>query len=333
MDGRVGSASTTTGADGTSSNTYFVSAPLTLLTPFLQGTVTASAMGSSVTFTETNGATASQGIAQISSNLQSPIPGITLTGSPGSISSIPVGSRYPPFSRAGRYRSGDQGGIGSDFSRHGILLSGQRADQLLRSSAHVTCVFGNTIGEGKIKIHVGNNYDVYGPIHIQVGSGPGTPPVTTPGTPGTQLECDSFLSLLCLSRTTHPDSFRCQCRWSVTYSAAVQVSIAQVSWLTVGTPSGAASNTAPSTFSVTVVPQGLQAGTYRAQCRDSSERRNRGRDYSGHTDRPIGDRPHGSHRAGKSSGPGSIERHSILAYVAVSGAGLANGSSPVRPGR
>ena len=103
VDGRVSTSSTTTGADGTSSNTYFMSAPITLLTPFLQGTVTASAMGSSVTFTETNGAMApGTGIAEISSNLQSPIPGTKLTGSPVRSPRFRCASRYPPFSRAGR---------------------------------------------------------------------------------------------------------------------------------------------------------------------------------------------------------------------------------------
>src|SRR4051812_42300762 len=54
-DGRVISATTTTGADGTSSNTLFMSSPITLLTPFLQCSVTAAALGSSVTFSETDG--------------------------------------------------------------------------------------------------------------------------------------------------------------------------------------------------------------------------------------------------------------------------------------
>src|SRR5581483_967788 len=67
-DGRVLSATTITGSDGTSSNTLFMSSPITLLTPFVQANITASAQGSSVTFTETDGAVAQgTGIAQISS--------------------------------------------------------------------------------------------------------------------------------------------------------------------------------------------------------------------------------------------------------------------------
>src|ERR1051325_2166076 len=47
-DGRILSATTATGADGTSSNTLFMSSPITLLTPFLQTNVIASSQGSSV---------------------------------------------------------------------------------------------------------------------------------------------------------------------------------------------------------------------------------------------------------------------------------------------
>src|ERR1051326_3738351 len=36
VDGRLTTASTTTGADGTSTNNFFMSSPITLLTPYLQ---------------------------------------------------------------------------------------------------------------------------------------------------------------------------------------------------------------------------------------------------------------------------------------------------------
>jgi uncharacterized protein (TIGR03437 family) len=267
-DGRVTSASTVTGADGTSSNNFFLSSPITLLTPFLQASVIASAAGSSVTFSETDGAvTSGTGIAQISSNLQSPIPGTLLSGSPGSISSIPIKIAMSSF-----FPSGPVPGVEIKVVPDPAFpATAACSTTVLTDSKGVgTCnlQFGNTVGQGKIKVYVGGNYDIFGPIVISVsgtGGNPGGPPVTNPPPPSgpTLTVLPSALSFFYPGAVTQNVSVSSP-SGSTNYTAAIQVGIAQVTWLTVGTPSGPASANGASSFAVTINPQGLQQGIYGA---------------------------------------------------------------------
>jgi uncharacterized protein (TIGR03437 family) len=268
-DGRITLATTTTGADGASSNTFSMQSPLTLLTPFVQANVTASAMGASVTFIETDGAVApGTGIAQISSNLQSPVPGTLLTGDPGATSSIPVRVTVSSF-----FPSGPVPGVSVQVVADPAFPATAACNSAVLTDSTGTGVcnlqFGNTQGQGKIRIFIGGNYDVFGPFTIQVGSGsgnpanpgnPGNPGVPTPSPLTVKPSSLSFQYPGTLTQNVSVSSSGA----SVTYSAAVQVSLAQVTWLTVGAPTGPASPTAASSFPVTINPQGLSGGTYRA---------------------------------------------------------------------
>jgi uncharacterized protein (TIGR03437 family) len=263
-DGRVTSVTTTTASDGTSSNTIFMSSPITLLTPYLQSNITASAMGSSVTFIETDGAvTQGTGIAEIQTSLLSPLPGTPLTGDAGSTSSTPVKIAVSSY-----FPSGPVPGVEIRIvSDPGFPATAAcTATVLTDASGTGTCnvQFGTTPGQGKIRVYVGGNYDVYGPFTIRVGAGSGNPG-NPPGTPsGPTLSVNpSSLSFAYPGPVTQSVAVTSP-TGSVNYTAAVQVTLAQVTWLTVGSPNAPASTGGGSNFPVTIVPQGLQSGIYRA---------------------------------------------------------------------
>ena len=86
---------------------------------------------------------------------------------------------------------------------------------------------------------MGGNYDVYGPIIIQVVSGSNTR-TSAHGAAGRrnipELGYTPILSHFCHIRGLFTQTVAVvSSNGSVTYTAAVQVTIAQVSWLTVGT--------------------------------------------------------------------------------------------------
>src|SRR5262245_17245539 len=173
-DARVINATTTTGADGTSSNNIVMSSPLTLLTPFVQANITASALGSSVTFIETDGTvTASTGIAQISSTLLSPLPGTPIIGDPGAVAATPI-----KIAVSSLFPGGPVPGVeirvvpDPDFP----VTAACSTPVLTDSKGVGVCnlLMGTTSGQGKIRVYVGGSYDIYGPFVIQV-SGNGTP--------------------------------------------------------------------------------------------------------------------------------------------------------------
>jgi hypothetical protein len=263
-DGRVASATTSTASDGTSNNTLFMSSPITLLTPFLQTNITASAMGSSVTFTETDGAvTSGTGIAEIQTSLLSPLPGTPLTGPAGSISSTPIKIAVSSY-----FPSGPVPGVEIRVVSDPAFPATAACTTIVLTDASGTGTcnlqFGTTPGPGKIRVYVGGNYDIYGPFTLQVAAGSGNPgnPPGMPGGPTLSVN-PSSLSFAYPGpvnqsvAVTSPSG-------SVNYTAAVQVTLAQVTWLTVGSPNAPASTSGGSNFPVTIVPQGLQAGTYKA---------------------------------------------------------------------
>ncbi len=265
-EGRVISATTTTGADGTSSNTFFLPAPLSLLATYVQATVTATAFGSSVTFTETNSSvTTSTGIALIATSILSPTPGVTLTGSPGSVSSVPVHIAVASFSPGGPV-SGVEVRVVSDpalpASATCVPASGSVSGAVLTdTTGNAVCnlKFGSATGNGQIRIYVGAKYAVYGPFNIQVNASPGPPP-TGPG--AAQLVATPASLVFHYPGTLSQTVAVSSSTGTVAYTAAVQMGIARIDWITVSTPTGPASNNGPSTFQVTIAPQSLQPGTY-----------------------------------------------------------------------
>ena len=264
-DGRMATASTVTGADGTASNELFLSAPIMLLQIFIQTKVVATAFGSRVTFTETNGAVGNgNGIAVIVSSLQSPAPGTLLTGASGSVYGTPVRINVASISAGGTV-PGIEVRITSDPAYPATAACVGTA-VLTDTNGNAVCnlQFGNTPGAGKIRISVGGNYDVYGPFALQVtpGTSPSPPPSGNP--PGSTLTASPSVLSFQYPGSVSQNVTVIASSGSVPYTAAVQVTIARVDWLSVGAPSAPATTDGRSTFPVTVLPQSLQPGTYRA---------------------------------------------------------------------
>jgi uncharacterized protein (TIGR03437 family) len=124
--------------------------------------------------------------------------------------------------------------------------------------------FGSAEGAGRIRIHVGNNYDIYGPFALQVSavSSPTPPPPT--GTPVSSLIANPASLIFQYPGPVTQNVAVIAASGSVAYTAAVQLTLARVDWLSVGAPNGPAFTDGRSTFAVTVSPQSLQAGTYYA---------------------------------------------------------------------
>jgi uncharacterized protein (TIGR03437 family) len=263
VDGHVSSATSTTGADGTTSNFFFMSAPIELLQAFVQSSVTAAiGQGSSVTFVETNSSgSTTTGINSIQSSLQSPTPGTMLTGAAGSVSSIPVQVSVASFSPGGPV-PGIAVSVTSDPNYPATAACTGPVLTDAKGNAVCNLQFGNTTGQGKIKIHVGVNYDVYGPFSIQVNQGSGTPGNPPPGA-SSLVPSLSTISFVYPGATMQTVSVTSKAG-SVNYTASVQASIAAINWLTVGTPSGPAVVSPQSSFQVTVNPQSLSTGNYSA---------------------------------------------------------------------
>ena len=255
-----------TGPDGTASNTVYISPPLQLLVSFVQSTVRATAMGSSVTFTETNGAGGSgTGIAMIQAGLSSPPSGTLLTGAAGSISPIPV--KVGVGSVSGGGVQGVEVHIVSDSSLPATATcvtspGNQPGSVLTDASGNAVCnlQFGSVTGQGRIRVYIGNKYSAFGPFIIQVSAGS-----TSPSNPGVQLTvAPASLNFTYPGGVTSQTVSVGSTGSAVTYTASVQVTLAAVSWLSVGLPSGPASSTAASSLPISVIPQSLASGTYSA---------------------------------------------------------------------
>jgi len=264
-DGRVASASTVTGADGTTSNNLFLSAPIMLLQAYLQTRVVATAFGSSVTFIETNGAIANggTGLALIVSSLQSPTPGTLLSGAAGSILATPVRINVASISAGGAV-PGVEVRIVSDPD-YPASASCVGNSVLTDANGNAVCnlQFGVTPGAGKIRIYVGGGYDAYGPFALQVTQGGSAPPPPSGGPPAASLTAYPAAIYFQYPGAVTQNVAVTTPSGSVAYTAAVQVTIARVDWLSVGTPGGPATAAATSAFPVTVAPQSLPPGTYR----------------------------------------------------------------------
>ena len=273
-DGRLSSSATVTGADGTTSNDLFLSAPIMLLQTFLQTRVSASAFGSSVSFIETNGAVGSgTGLALIVSSLQSPMPGTLLAGAPGSVLATPVRINVASLSAGGAVPGVEVRIVSDpDYPATAACVGGS---VLTDANGNAVCnlQFGPATGAGKIRIFVGGGYDAYGPFALQVSgtpvqTPPPPPPAGQPSPPPPGPSASSLTASPAVVNFQYPGAVTqnvavIASSGSVAYTAAVQVTIARVDWFTVGTPSGPASTDGRSSFPVTVLPQSLSPGTYR----------------------------------------------------------------------
>src|SRR5262249_54198614 len=126
--------------------------------------------------------TSGTGIAQITSNLQSPLPGTLLSGDPGTIFSTPVkisvSSFFPGGPVAGaEIRAVADPAFPATAACTNAVLTDATGDRVCNLR------FGSTSGAGKVRFFVGGNYDVYGPYSMLVGPGTGNP--GSPGNPGT----------------------------------------------------------------------------------------------------------------------------------------------------
>src|SRR5207248_10748320 len=99
--------------------------------------------------------------------------GTLLTGSPGAVSSVPIRVAVSSFFPGGPV-PGAEIKVVSDptFPATAACVP---PSVLTNASGVANCnlQFGSATGQGRIKVYVGGNYDVYGPINIQVGTGGG----------------------------------------------------------------------------------------------------------------------------------------------------------------
>lgn len=268
INGQVQSATTLTAADGTSSNTIFISPPLTLLTAYVQSTVTANALGSSVTFTETNGAVATgqSGIALVVAGLSGPPSGTVFTGPAGSVSSIPIQVAVGTFSPGGPVPGVDVRVVSDPTlpaSAACVTSPGNQPGSVMTdSTGKATCnlQFGSTTGQGQIRVYVGDKYSVFSPFTIQVTSASAPPP-----NPTAQLTVNpASLSFQYPGNVTNQNVLVGATTGSITYTASVEVTLARVDWLMVGAPSAPATSTSLSSLPISVHAQGLPNGVYNA---------------------------------------------------------------------
>lgn len=175
--GSLTNAVTTTDAAGMSSNTFVIyPTGSTFGQTYLQSVISATALGASVTFTETASLTTPMG----GSLLTVSVPPVgTLTGQPGQQgTAIPVS-----VTLTGSGGAGAVSGVSVQLvttSTTGPTIScqgapGQPAGVVLTdASGNAACapVFGSTMGDGQFTVNVGGNFAVRGPYDFTVTAGP-----------------------------------------------------------------------------------------------------------------------------------------------------------------
>ena len=130
-----------------------MSAPIMLLQTFLQTRVTASASGSSVTFTETNTAVAqSTGLSLVLSNLESPFPGTQFSGAAGTVSSTPIKINVASLSGGGVVQGIEIRAVSDPtLPATATCTGGNSILTDTQGNAVCTLQFGSTEGQGKVK--------------------------------------------------------------------------------------------------------------------------------------------------------------------------------------